>query len=165
MKWTSDPAGGPRCRLPICPHFVFAVCLALGGPGFSQSNEIMDSFLAEEQASFGKAAYFVLMAAEMIPEDATVEAATEELRRRAWKLGPRAADSPIELGEFSLLLMRALGIRGGIMYSVFKRPRYAAREMDYRGFVVGKSHPGRSLSGEEALRMLSRVLAWQEERT
>jgi len=165
MTWTSDLAGGPKYRLHVIPYFLCAVCLVLGLPGFAQSNEIMDSFLAEEQASFGKAAYFVLIAADLVPQDATIEAAAEELRRREWKIAPRSADTPVTLGEFSLLLMRALEIRGGIMYTVFRRPRYAAREMDYRGFVVGKSHPGRTLSGEEALRMLSRVVAWKEERT
>jgi len=166
MSWTSYSAASaaPRRRhLHLAATLAFAACLGL--PGFSQSNEIMDSFLAEERAELGKAAYFVLMAADMIPQDATIETALTELGRRGWKIKIREADSPIKLGEFSLLLMQALEIRGGVMYSVFKGPRYAARELDYRGFITGKSHPGRTLSGEEALRMLSRVLLWKEERT
>ena len=134
-------------------------------PLAAQSNERMDAFLAEDRASYGNAAYFVLAAAGIVSEEASVERAAAALREQDWRLPEKPAASPITLGEYCLLLMKALEIPGGVMYRIFPVPRYAAREMDYLEFITGNSHPGRSLSGEEALRMLSRVLEWKGERT
>jgi hypothetical protein len=58
--------------------------------------------------------------------------------------------------------MRALDIPGGIMYSMFPGPRYAAREIAYLGFVRGSGAPGRTVSGNEVMYILGRVLEWKE---
>jgi hypothetical protein len=150
-----------RSAFPLIMALIVGVTL----PSAAQSNELMDAFLAEGEASVGHAAYFVLSAAGTISEDAPVEEAITVLREQSWRIPDKPGGSAITLGEYSLLLMKALGIRGGIMYRIFPIPRYAAREMDYLEFITGSSHPGRKISGEEALRMLSRVLEWQEERS
>jgi hypothetical protein len=151
-------------RLPITLCILF---IGLGMHGFlpAQSNALIDDFLAEESASFGKAVYFVMAASAIIAEDSSLEGAVNALEARGWLAKGKKPDESITLGEYSLLIMKAMDIRGGIMYRIFPRPRYAARELDYLGFIVGKSHPGRSISGEEALRMLGRILEWREERT
>ncbi len=149
------------------PVALYILLIGLGIQGFlpAQSNALMDDFLAEESASFGKAVYFVMAASAAITEDSSLEEAVDALGARGWLAKDKKPDEPITLGEYSLLIMKALDIRGGIMYRIFPRPRYAARELDYLGFIVGKSHPGRSISGEEALRMLGRILEWREEQT
>ncbi len=151
-----------RLLITLCIFFI-----GFGTHGFlsAQSNALIDDFLAEESASFGKAVYFVMAASAIIAEDSSLEGAVNALGARGWLVKDKKPDEPITLGEYSLLIMKALDIHGGIMYRIFPRPRYAARELDYLGFIVGKSHPGRSISGEEALRMLGRILEWREEQT
>jgi hypothetical protein len=161
MPWTSHLPGSSFFFFRILT--VVFLCAAI--PASAQSNERMDAFLAEDRASFGNAAYFVLAAAGMISEEESVEKAVGKLREQDWPVPEKPAGSSITLGEYCLLLMKALEIPGGIMYRIIPGPRYAAREMDYLEFIAGNSHPGRTISGEEALRMLSRVLDWKEERT
>jgi hypothetical protein len=48
------------------------------------------------------------------------------------------------------------------MYRIVPGPRYAAREMEYAGVIQGPAIPGMALSGNEALRMLERVLHSKE---
>ena len=153
----------PHHRLPVfAPLVLFALVVCV--PASSQSNRLVDAFLAEERASFGLSAYFVLAAANLLAEQATAAQAADALNRQGWRMQERPPDARIRLGEYCLLLMQALDVPGGILYRIFPVPRYAAREMDYRGFITGRSHPGRTLSGEEALRMLGRVLEWKEAR-
>lgn len=130
-----------------------------------QSNELIDQLLEQEEASYGHSVYMVLTAIGELPEEASPERATEVLREKGWDLSARDADEAVSLGEYSHLIMRALNIPGGIMYGLFPGPRYAARELKYLNFISGRSSPGRSLSGTDALYILGRVLEGKEARS
>jgi len=137
--------------------------LVLGAwPLFAQSNALIDELLAEKTASFGKAAYLALAAAQLVPEDASIEQTLAVLQEKGWKIRPRGAEEPIKLGEYSLLLMKGFNLQGGLMYRLAHGPRYAARELAYLKLLPGKPDPTRSLSGEEAVRILSSLLNWKE---
>ena len=88
----------------------------------------------------------------------------EPMTRAQWGIEPPEGRDSLTLGEFSHLVMRAFGIPGGIMYTFVPGPRYAARELGYREFILDKPWPDRSLSGEEALSILGEALAWKEGR-
>ena len=64
--------------------------------------------------------------------------------------------------EVSFIIMQALDMSGGIMYSLLPSPRYAAREFDNLGLVIGDAHPGTTLSGGDVIRMLSGAIEIQE---
>ncbi len=49
-------------------------------------------------------------------------------------------------------------LRGGILYSLFPGPRYACRELGYMKVIARDVLTGRSVSGEEAVRMLGKVM-------
>ncbi|MCF7947832.1 MAG: hypothetical protein K9M94_04490 [Spirochaetia bacterium] len=129
----------------------------------AQSNQIIDQLLEKKETSFAEALYLVQTATGEIPEDISPQIAAERFDSQGWNLPQISADTPITLGEYSQLLMHAFEIPGGIMYSIFPGPRYAAREAHYRGFVRGSALPGRSLSGSEVLFILRQVLEWKEE--
>ena len=129
----------------------------------AQSNDIIDALLAEEQASYGKAAYLALTASGLITEEQSPEQALEVLKEQGWKLDVLEAAEPIKLGEYSFILMKVFHIQGGVMYSVIPGPRYAGRELSYLGMIPGSSSPYRTISGEEAVRILGNILEWQEE--
>jgi hypothetical protein len=144
-------------RLLVIASILLGLALGAG----AQSNSAIDELLAERQASFGRAAYMVLAARELLPEDATPEQAVQALAGLGWKLRVRAAAEPLTLGEYCRLVMIALQIKGGLMYRLLPGPRYAARELAYLGFIKGDRSPYRSLSGEEALRILQAALEWK----
>jgi hypothetical protein len=138
--------------------FLITVNLSLS----TQSNTFLDEFLSEEKVSFGNAVYLVLSGAGMVEEEATVENAIEILGGQNWGIKKKAPEEPISLEEYSYLLMRALKIGGGFMYTLFPSSRYAFRELNYLGLIDPPVDPGRTLSGEEALRMLASVLELKE---
>jgi len=146
-------------------RFLLPIFLSLGAmAGFAQSNGVIDEVLGQEKADFSMAAYLVLSAAEIVPESATPDEALSVLSEKGWGLAPSGDGATISLGQYSYLLMRAFGIPGGVMYRLFPGPRYATREAAFRGFVVDRPTPYRSVSGEEAIRILGAVLSWKEER-
>jgi len=124
----------------------------------AQSNEIIDQLLEQEEASFALSAYMVLSAVGEVPEDAAPGRAIEVLNAQKWDLAPPSPDGVITLGEYSYLLMKAFNMKGGIMYSIFPGPRYAARELAFRNLVRGNSAAGRTISGNEVMRILGRAL-------
>ncbi|MFO7849359.1 MAG: hypothetical protein R6V67_05305 [Spirochaetia bacterium] len=148
------------------------VCLIVGGLFFiglstisAQSNEVVDRLLDQERVTYGYSAYMVLTSLGTISDDASVEEAAEALPAEEWNLTSRPAGDPITLGEYSHMLMRAFDINGGIMYTIFSGPRYAARELKYLQCIPGSSAPGRSIDGHEVVQILGRLLQWKEDRS
>jgi hypothetical protein len=133
-------------------------------PGIvSQSNQSIDTLLNEDPASFGSTAVFILSASGMIEQDAPVESAMRAVALLNRRLGERDPLDPVRTGEFSLMVMRAFDLQGGIWYSITHSKRYAFRELAYLGFLERKDGPFRRMSGEDVLSTLSRVVNWIEE--
>ena len=128
----------------------------------AQSDEVIDELLAEKKASFGKSAYIVLTATGMISEDASEDKALSLIREKGWKSLKKDIEEPINLGELSYIIMKAFEMKGGLMYTLFPRPRYASRELSYLGMISGSFEMYRVPSGEEVLRILGRVIDWKE---
>jgi hypothetical protein len=128
----------------------------------AQSNQVIDGLLEQEQAAFGRVLYLVQTAAGELDENVSPQQAAEQFDAAQWNVPGKSAEEPVTLGEYSQILMRALDIPGGIMYSMFPGPRYAAREIAYLGFVRGSGAPGRTVSGNEVMYILGRVLEWKE---
>jgi len=139
------------------------ISLAVNMSLAAQSNDLIDALLAEEEASYGKAAYLALTASGLITEEQSPEQALEVLQEQGWRLDILTAGEPIKLGEYSFILMKAFHIQGGLMYSIMPGPRYAGRELSYLGMILGSPSPYRTISGEEAVRILGNILEWQEE--
>ena len=122
----------------------------------AQSNELLDDFLSRPAADLGTSSYLILAAAGQISPDDTLEDAADWLREKGLdgKLKDTNYDRPIRYGEFAYIMMEAFALKGGIMYSVFPGPRYAAREAAYRKWLLGSSVPGRTLEPFEVLNAL-----------
>lgn len=148
---------------PVGVPILLTLLLAFATPVvFSQSNQVIDRILQEEQLTYGSAAYLLLLASGDQGEDITATAAVARLATLGAGLPDRAANETITLGEYSLLTMRVFDISGGIMYTILPSPRYAARELAHRRIVQGHTYPRMSLSGERGMRILGRVLGLQE---
>lgn len=144
---------------------LLALCAAAVLPAAAQSNQVLDQILDTPSLSFGQASYLALAAAQKLPDSATPGEAAEAAAGAGWKLRPRDADDPVTLGEYSFLLMKAFELKGGLFYRMIPGPRYAARELAWRRFIRADGSPYRTLSGEEALGVLQRLLDWKEGRS
>lgn len=136
------------------------VLLLLGGilPVGTQSNLVLDDILGRETLRAADGAYLVLAAAGRIDDQATPEEAFRFLADTGWTLAADEAGASIRLGDYACLLMQAFDMRGGIMYRLVPGPRYAARELFFLHLIPEDGSPYRSLSGQEAVYLLGRVL-------
>ena len=143
----------------LCAVFLF---LFIGVFAFAQSNTTVDVLLEQEQAIFGESAYLVLASAGIISEDASAEDALRALNEAGWLKNPVVSGEPVKLGVYSFMMMKAYGIKGGLLYRIFPGPRYAARELGSRGLLGEHVSPYRIITGEEAVRFLGNFLEWKE---
>lgn len=142
-------------RIPLA--LIFAM-VATTFPALAQSNAAVDDLLGQEKAQVGSAAYMVLNAGGLIGEDATPVDALEALKAKGWIAASRVGDAPVRLDEYCALVMRGLGLKGGVMYRLFPGPRYGYKELVARGIVNASGGPRRTLAGDEALRILRLAL-------
>ena len=120
----------------------------------------MDSLLGTKEVTSSVAAYFVLGAAGLIEagEERAIKSAYDTAFAKGWlKAG---AENAVTRQETAFLIMNAFSLKGGIMYSIFRNPRYAYREALYRGFIQSGSYSNMTVSGEEMLRIIDRVLEY-----
>ena len=129
----------------------------------AQANTIIDELLEKDKADWGNTAYMVLTAAELIDENTDISEVLNSIDLQQWKMEIKQTNDLITLGEYSYLLMKAFDVPGGLMYKLIPGPRYAARELSYLNLIDNDKSPYRTLSGEEVLRIMGRLLEWKEE--
>ena len=142
-------------RIHLTPIVLVAL---LGFPCFAQSNERVDALLAQQQTKVDIAAYIVLAAGGQVAEDAAPADAYALAQQNKWIPASLGEVDPIRLDVFCDLVMRSLGLKGGLMYSLFPGPRYAYREFVAKGIVDGNGGPLRLLPGDEALTILRQAM-------
>jgi len=145
------PDGRPYC-------LVLVLWLAAAAGVFAQSNQVIDRLMDEKQASFGDAAYVILSAAGLVPEDATGEDAAAAVAEHKLLQRVPSATEPVTLGQVCSLIVETQRISGGLFYALFPGPRYATREIASLGLLKGYAHPNRVVSGEEVMWILGAVL-------
>jgi len=131
----------------------------------AQTAAELDVMLATETVTAAKAARFVLGAAEMLPAElsgtAAETAAYDLAQSRGWI--KREASDAITLQDTAFLIMNTFNIKGGIMYSIFRNPRYAYREMIYRRLIQGRADSAMKVSGQRLLQIIGSVLHYSGE--
>jgi hypothetical protein len=136
--------------------------LSMALPLAAQSNRLLDQLLDQPEAHFGDVVYMTLTAAKLLQDTATPEQALQTLQEQNWNIQILDTEAPIPLGDYSYLLMKAFKISGGVLFSLFPGPRYACRELGYLKIITTNARPNRSVSGEEAVRILGNVMARKE---
>ena len=144
----------------IKKEFLLSLFFFLCSFAFAQTAGEMDTMLRSDTVSAAKAARFVLGTADLLTPGVSGSAAEAE----AWDMARTngwikiSANENISLKETAFLVMRAFKLKGGVMYSLFKNPRYAYREMVYRKIIRGNSNPSMKISGPGLLLILDRTL-------
>ena len=137
--------------------------LAFGGVALlpAQTAAEMDTLLNTQAVTYAQAARFVLQAADA----ATIRNPAEAFRfaqEKAWLPKGVSPETTARLDGISLLFMHAFGIKGGILYSIFKTPHYAYRELVYRSAIQGRVDPQMTVSGYQLIFITNRILESNE---
>jgi outer membrane protein OmpA-like peptidoglycan-associated protein len=150
------------------------ICLfvsAISGTIHAQIASRMDEALTGGDLSYSQSAYFVLSAAKVDYGDpdsrGALTASLAYAASQGWlprKAAPaNIADAPIKLGELAFLITQAFNLKGGILYSLFRGPHYAYRELTYRGYITGATDPSDPVTGEKFFEILGYVLdEWEQ---
>jgi hypothetical protein len=137
--------------------------LALGGLALlsAQTAAEMETLLNTEAVTYAQAARFVLQAAEAATIARPAEA-FQFAQEKNWLPKGVSPETPARLDGISLLFMHSFGIKGGIFYSLFKKPHYAYRELVYRQAIQGRADPRMAVSGYQLIFITNRILESNE---
>ena len=116
----------------------------------------MDALLGSPAVTWDAAAAIILDAAGIASGSA---GAFEYCRNQRWIPRLIHPGEPITMQSLSLLAMRAFRLPGGIMYRSTHNARYAFREMRYREFLPPRADPSFTISGEDLLYVIHRILS------
>ena len=136
--------------------------LLLPAFAFAQNASEMDSVLTADTVSAAKAARFVLGAVDLLP--AGISAA--EAEKAAYDMASQkdwirvSSGEAVTMKDAAFLIMKAFDLKGGVMYRLFKNPRYAYREMVYQKLITGHTDQKMKVTGEKLLQILDSTLSY-----
>lgn len=138
----------------IC--IICTFCLITAG-SFAQSAQIVDDILKSQEATFGHAAYLILTASDTISGDTDFKTACTYMQEQAMIPSSVTAETKISFKEYAFLLMKAYGIKGGMLYRIYPCPRYAYRDLCFLSVIQGKTDPSQIISGSQMLQIIGRM--------
>ena len=146
-----------------CKHIIIlsVLCFCRLRMLSAQTAAEIEALLKTPAVTYGQAARFVLRASEAL-KTSNVKEAFNFAAERNWVPKNVSPDSEARLDGISLLVMQSFGLKGGLLYSLFKNPHYAYRELAARNAFKGKSDPHNAVSGDQLLFMVNRVLSMTE---
>ncbi len=131
-------------------------------PVFGQSNEVIDSILAEDTATVGQAAYLAVVGSEGSDGEIVPTEAYQIAVDSGWINSSVGAEDPVTFGQFAHMMMQAFDERGGVMYRIMPGPRYAAREFVAQRWTLQPLTPGQYVAGELLLRITGNYVERKE---
>jgi len=123
--------------------------------------EEIESLLNTNSITYAQAARFTLEASGVLAVN-PIEAFNTAIQR-GWLPGNTSASDSARLDNICFLLMNSFNIKGGIMYSFFKNPRYAYREFLYMNIIQGRVDPMMNVSGDMLLFYINLLLIMSEQ--
>jgi len=141
-------------RHGLCAAFILFAAVLLN----AQTGNKIELLLQENTVSCRQAARIVLEAAGIDVDYSDPDQAYNFAVEKRWLSARTSPDDIINIRQTSLLLMRAFNLRGGPMYTIFKSPHFAYREMVYHDLLQGRIDPGMDVPGELMLFLVNRVL-------
>jgi outer membrane protein OmpA-like peptidoglycan-associated protein len=123
----------------------------------------MDAVLESPAVTWAEAARFTLPAAGIAVTDA--DAAFQLAAERGWLPKNVRPEGTANFAGLSFLIMKAFNLRGGLLYSLFPGPRYAYRELTYKGILQGQQDPSWKVSGFYLINLIGRLDGGEVEAT
>ena len=140
----------------IITFFLMIFCTTI----HAQTPNEIHTLLQTPAVTNAQAASFVLEAADVTGAyDKTSEQdAIRFAIENKWLPKNANAHDSITLENFSYLVMKAFGLKGGPMYTLFNNAHYSYREMVYRELIQGRSDPKMKVSGYTMILIVNRLL-------
>lgn len=132
---------------------IFCIVLFLFFPVFSQDAAMISLILSKEKTSYMDFSYMI--ASQMGLQMTAFEAYTYCDRYGNFRF-TETTDKPILVKTVSHFLVSNYNLKGGIMWSAFKNPRYAFKELKSTGFWPPGTDPDNTLTGRELIRQMSK---------
>ena len=129
---------------------------------FAQNADLVTKIIETDKVSFAQVAYFSATYLGFLPDIATEQEAVNAISLRGISSIPENPYKQITYQKFAQICMNTWIKKGGLMYSITKSPRYAFREMQSLGLIDYKKYPNQSLSGKEALNIMSKCITIYE---
>jgi len=149
-------------NLPYKNILLFLIAFLLFFPSLlhAQTLDEIQTLLKTQFISYAQAARFVLEAADVkVSYDKTSEQGAMSFAiEKKWLPQKANAQDAITLEDFSLLVMKAFGLNGGLMYVFFNNAHYSYREMVFQDFIQGESDPQMKVSGRDMIFIVNRIL-------
>ena len=134
---------------------------AQGLTGNTSAAQEMANLLNTKEVTYGQASRFALDAANVFSALNDEEAFNFAVQQN-WLKGNVNHSDPARLDKIAFLLMGSFEKRGGLMYSIFKSPRYAYRELMYLNVIQKRASPSMYVSGDQFLFYVNRLLGLRE---
>jgi outer membrane protein OmpA-like peptidoglycan-associated protein len=134
----------------------------------AQTAQRIEQLLEKETINYREAAWIIMEASgkfSFINTDvvSSPERAYRYAAENKWLPGNITPDTTATFEGISILIMRSFGFKGGILYSIFKSPHYAYRELVYRNIIQGKAGPKKTVSGDMLVFCANQTIMRQEE--
>jgi hypothetical protein len=133
------------------------ILVVAAGAAYAQTAREMDTLLETRILTYGQAVRFSFAAAEIMTNN-SVEEAFALAQSKGWIPPGVGSQYPVKFDKAAFLLMKSFNLQGGLLYRLFPGPRYAYRELVYRRIIRGPVDSSMTLSGEEFLNILGRIL-------
>lgn len=132
---------------------ILCVAALLAFPAFAQEARYVTEIIARDQATHMDFSY--LVASELGMDSSPFEAYAWCDRYGSYSM-ETTPDAPITVRTVSHFLMRNYGVKGGLIWSAFKTPRYAWKELKANGFWKSGSDPDTVLSGRDLIKAMNK---------
>jgi hypothetical protein len=131
----------------------------------AQTAGFIQTHLQTKVVNYGQAVRFVLEAADV---NGSYNKSNEQDPARfavekKWLPEKALPQDPITLEKLSRLIIKAFGLKGGIMYSLFNSAHYSYCELVYRDIIQGRSDPQMKVTGGKMFFIISRLLYLADE--
>ena len=125
----------------------------------AQSSEKISGIIKSEKATCAQISYLPALYGNRISEDDTEAKAFEVLKNDGLFDSSLSTDSEITLAQACYVYAQALGISGGLFYTIFPSPRYAFKEFKAKGLLPNEADPSTKISGRDSLDLFNACLA------
>ncbi len=129
----------------------------------AQSADKVTNLIEAKEVTLEEVAYFASTYLELTNEDVEDEYALEALKEKVQLDRISQNTTALTYADFAYFCTQVWDIDGGIMLSLTKAPRYAFRELQYKGYISSTKLPQENITGLEALTIITQCIDYSIE--
>ena len=119
--------------------------------GFGQSADRISSIIKTNSVTKGEASYLAASYLGLIEEEGKNEEAFSALAEQGYFNAKDSGDDLIDYATLSYIYAKALDIKGGVFYSIFRNKRYAFNELKAQNVIPRECDPSDKVKGRDCI--------------